>query len=148
MSSFILSYFLLCVWCYIVWMHHFWLEKLGSSVVLAQKHLSKWQYWRQKKRVVTESPPRLCHQYQSTVHMTCIQWPRRQKVNLFGAVHKSTAERERERPLLEEGRLWCICLHWRSLLRRCSGLSLFISFQLRRGELIKNLPAGGPCRPL
>lgn len=81
--------------------------------------------------------PSSCHQYQITVYKTGTQRPHRQKVNLFRALHNRRQLLNRERPLLEEDKSWCMCLCLQSVLWRCSGLLLFISVYLVRGELIK-----------
>lgn len=78
-----------------------------------------------------------CHQYQITVHETGIQRPHTQKVNLFRALHNRRQLLNRERPLLEGDKSWCMCLCLQSILWRCSGFSLFISVLLVREELIK-----------
>lgn len=95
-----------------------------------------------QKKAVTASPPHRCHRHQST---TCIQWPQRQKVNLFRAMHKGAAERG---PCLRRTDCDAYVCAGHPSCGAAAGFSLFISFQLGRGKLIKILPAGGPCRPL
>lgn len=116
-----------CALCRTVSIYHFWLNKLGQSVVFARRHLSKWRHSKESGGRVSSPPGSLILKYSADDMHTVATETKSQ------FVQSRAQKRCRERPLLEEDRLWCICLRLRSLLWRCSGLSLFISFQLRRG---------------